>query len=162
MSENHEAEVHMDNGGHTHDHTHDHGDAHGHSHDHDEVHAHSHEHGHSHDHDEAHGHSHDHDEAHAHSHTRNHSHTHDPQQTRAIINRLKRSIGHLDKVRRMVEDGEDCADVLIQLSAVKSEINNTGKLILKQHMEHCIVEAGRENDQTSIDKMNEAIDRFMK
>lgn len=152
MSENHEAEVHMDNGGHTHDHTHDHGDAHGHSH----------EHGHSHDHDEAHGHSHDHDEAHDHSHTRNHSHTHDPQQTRAIINRLKRSIGHLDKVRRMVEDGEDCADVLIQLSAVKSEINNTGKLILKQHMEHCIVEAVRENDQTSIDKMNEAIDRFMK
>ena len=144
MSENHEAEVHMDNGGHTHDHTHDHGDAHGHSH----------EHGHSHDHDEAHGHSHDHDEAHDHSHTRNHSHTHDPQQTRAIINRLKRSIGHLDKVRRMVEDGEDCADVLIQLSAVKSEINNTG--------EHCIVEAVRENDQTSIDKMNEAIDRFMK
>lgn len=142
MSEYHEAEVHMDNGGHTHDHTHDHGDAHGHSHEH--------------------GHSHDHDEAHDHSHTRNHSHTHDPQQTRAIINRLKRSIGHLDKVRRMVEDGEDCADVLIQLSAVKSEINNTGKLILKQHMEHCIVEAVRENDQTSIDKMNEAIDRFMK
>jgi DNA-binding FrmR family transcriptional regulator len=62
----------------------------------------------------------------------------------------------------MVEDGEDCADVLIQLSAVKSEINNTGKLILKQHMEHCIVEAVRENDQSSIDKMNEAIDRFMK
>ena len=148
MSENHEAEVHMDNGGHTHDHTHDHGDAHGHSH----------EHGHSHDHDEEHDHSH----AHNYSHTRNHSHTHDPQQTRAIINRLKRSIGHLDKVRRMVEDGEDCADVLIQLSAVKSEINNTGKLILKQHMEHCIVEAVRENDQTSIDKMNEAIDRFMK
>ena len=146
MSENHEAEVHMDNGGHTHDHTHDHGDAHGYSH----------EHGHSHDHDEAHGHTHD------HSHAHNHSHTHDPQQTRAIINRLKRSIGHLDKVRRMVEDGEDCADVLIQLSAVKSEINNTGKLILKQHMEHCIVEAVRENDQTSIDKMNEAIDRFMK
>lgn len=162
MSENHEAEVHMDNGGHTHDHTHDHGDAHGHSHehehthDHDEVHGHSHEHVHTHDHDEAHGHTHD------HSHAHNHSHTHDPQQTRAIINRLKRSIGHLDKVRRMVEDGEDCADVLIQLSAVKSEINNTGKLILKQHMEHCIVEAVRENDQTSIDKMNEAIDRFMK
>ena len=69
---------------------------------------------------------------------------------------------NIDCVINMVEDGEDCADVLIQLSAVKSEINNTGKLILKQHMEHCIVEAVRENDQTSIDKMNEAIDRFMK
>ena len=119
-----------------------------------------------HTHDGIHYHTHDHDDAHVHSgegeHHHNHSHTHDPQQVRAIVNRLKRSIGHLDKVRRMVEDGEDCADVLIQLSAVKSEINNTGKLILKQHMEHCIVEAARENDQTSVDKMNEAIDRFMK
>ena len=119
-----------------------------------------------HTHDGIHYHTHYHEDAHAHNgggeHHHNHSHTHDPQQVRAIVNRLKRSIGHLDKVRRMVEDGEDCADVLIQLSAVKSEINNTGKLILKQHMEHCIVEAVRENDQTSIDKMNEAIDRFMK
>ena len=119
-----------------------------------------------HTHDGIHYHTHDNEDAHVHSgegeHQHNHSHTHDPQQVRAIVNRLKRSIGHLDKVRRMVEDGEDCADVLIQLSAVKSEINNTGKLILKQHMEHCIVEAVRENDQTSIDKMNEAIDRFMK
>lgn len=139
-----------------HDHGHDHVDMHAHSHD--DDHSHAHDHNHTHDHDHPHDHDHDHD----HSHTHNHSHTHDPEQTRAIINRLKRSIGHLDKVRRMVEDGEDCADVLIQLSAVKSEINNTGKLILKQHMEHCIVEAVRENDQTSIDKMNEAIDRFMK
>ena len=119
-----------------------------------------------HTHDGIHYHSHSHEDAHVHGeegdHSHNHSHTHDPQQVRAIVNRLKRSIGHLDKVRRMVEDGEDCADVLIQLSAVKSEINNTGKLILKQHMEHCIVEAVRENDQSSIDKMNEAIDRFMK
>lgn len=144
MSENNAVEAHMDNGGHTHDHMHDQSEAH----------VHSHEHGHTH--------AHEHDDTHDHSHAHNHSHTHDPQQTRAIVNRLKRSIGHLDKVRRMVEDGEDCADVLIQLSAVKSEINNTGKLILKQHMEHCIVEAVRENDQTSIDKMNEAIDRFMK
>lgn len=119
-----------------------------------------------HTHDGIHYHTHSHEDVHIHDeegeHHHNHSHTHDPQQVRAIVNRLKRSIGHLDKVRRMVEDGEDCADVLIQLSAVKSEINNTGKLILKQHMEHCIVEAVRENDQTSIDKMNEAIDRFMK
>lgn len=119
-----------------------------------------------HTHDGVHYHTHGHEDAHVHGgegdHHHNHSHTHDPQQVRAIVNRLKRSIGHLDKVRRMVEDGEDCADVLIQLSAVKSEINNTGKLILKQHMEHCIVEAVRENDQSSIDKMNEAIDRFMK
>lgn len=132
-------------------------------HTHEDGHVHAHEDGHTHTHD---GHVHSHEDSHTHTHegnhNHNHSHTHDPQQVRAIVNRLKRSIGHLDKVRRMVEDGDDCADVLIQLSAVKSEINNTGKLILKQHMEHCIVEAVRENDQEAIDRMNEAIDRFMK
>jgi len=116
------------------------------------------EHTHVNTHEEEHTHPHTHEDGHHH----NHSHTHDPHEVRAIVNRLKRSVGHLDKVRRMVEQGEDCADVLIQLSAVKAEINNTGKLILKQHMEHCIVEAVRENDQASIEKMNEAIDRFMK
>ena len=136
------------------EHTHTHED--GHTHTHEDGHTHTHEDGHTHTHDGGHTHTHDGE------HHQNHSHTHDPKEIRAIVNRLKRSIGHLDKVRRMVEDGEDCADVLIQLSAVKSEINNTGKLILKQHMEHCIVEAVRENDQASIDKMNEAIDRFMK
>ena len=123
---------------------------------------HSHEAGHTHPHETEHTHEHGHTHPHDSVHHHNHSHTHDPQEVRAIVNRLKRSIGHLDKVRRMVEDGDDCADVLIQLSAVKSEINNTGKLILKQHMEYCIVEAVRENDQEAIDRMNEAIDRFMK
>lgn len=92
----------------------------------------------------------------------NHSHTHDPQEMKAIVNRLSRSIGHLESVKKMIEDGRDCSDVLIQLSAVRSEINNAGKLLLKEHMEHCIVEAVEENDREAIDKMNRAIDMFMK
>ena len=36
----------------------------------------------------------------------------------------------------MVEEGRDCAEVLIQLAAVRSAINNTGKVILKDHLEH--------------------------
>ena len=133
-----------------HEEIHTHGDGHFHTHEGEQTHPHTHEGEHTHLH------------THEDGHTHNHSHTHDPHEVRAIVNRLKRSVGHLDKVRRMVEQGEDCADVLIQLSAVKAEINNTGKLILKQHMEHCIVEAVRENDRASIEKMNEAIDRFMK
>ena len=151
---------HSHEAGHTHSHEADHSHEHGHTHSHEADH--SHEHGHTHPHETEHTHEHGHTHPHDSDHHHNHSHTHDPQEVRAIVNRLKRSIGHLDKVRRMVEDGDDCADVLIQLSAVKSEINNTGKLILKQHMEHCIVEAVRENDQEAIDRMNEAIDRFMK
>ena len=58
-------------------------------------------------------------------------HGHEHTQTRAVINRLSRAIGHLESVRRMVEDGRDCSEVLVQIAAVKSAVNNVGKVILK-------------------------------
>ena len=60
-----------------------------------------------------------------------HGHHHSHEQTKAVLNRLSRAIGHLESIKRMVEDGRDCSEVLIQLSAVKSAINNTGKIILQ-------------------------------
>ncbi len=94
--------------------------------------------------------------------THNHSHTHDPEMIRKNVNALSRAIGHLNKVRDMVERNEDCSDVLIQLAAVKGELNQIGKFILKEHIEHCIVHAIEENDMEEIEKMNTAIDRFIK
>lgn len=97
---------------------------------------------------------------HTHGHT--HGHTHSHAHTKAVINRLSRAIGHLESIRRMVEDGRDCSEVLIQLSAVKSAINNTGKVILQDHIEHCIVDAIESGDHEALEELNKAIDRFMK
>ena len=91
-----------------------------------------------------------------------HGHTHSHAQTKAVLNRLSRAIGHLESIRRMVEDGRDCTEVLIQLSAVKSAINNTGKIILQDHLEHCIVDAVEHGDKDAIKELEKAIDRFMK
>ena len=90
----------------------------------------------------------------------NHSHTH--TNTKAVINRLSKAIGHLEKVKRMVEHGEDCSEVLIQLSAVRSAINNTGKIILQDHIEHCLVEAVETGDKKAVEELSKAIDRFVK
>lgn len=91
----------------------------------------------------------------------NHSHTHNTDDMKAIVNRLARAIGHMESVKQMVEDGKDCSEVLIQLAAVKSAINNTGKLILKEHISHCIVDAVEHNDKGAIVDLNNAIDKFM-
>lgn len=101
-----------------------------------------------------------HEHTHEHSHGHNHGHTH--TNTKAVLNRLSRAIGHLESIKRMVEEGRDCSEVLIQLSAVKSAINNTGKVILKDHIEHCLVDAVEHGDHESIVELTEAIDRFMK
>lgn len=111
---------------------------------------------HSHDHDELHRLGIDHDHSHAHGHT----HTH--ENTKAVLNRLSRAIGHLQSVRRMVEDGRDCTDVLVQVAAVRSAIDNTGKVILQDHLKHCIIDAAREGDEQAIDDLCKAIDKYIK
>ena len=97
-----------------------------------------------------------------HSHDEEHGHTHTHQHTKAVLDRLARSIGHLEKVRQMVEAGVDCSEVLIQLSAVKAAVNSTGKLILKDHIEHCLVDAIEHGDHQTIEELNKAIDQFIK
>lgn len=91
-----------------------------------------------------------------------HNHTHSHAKTKAVINRLSRAIGHLESIRRMVEEGRDCTEVLVQLSAVKAAINNTGKVILQDHIEHCIVDAVEEGNKQALDDLAMAIDRFIK
>lgn len=94
--------------------------------------------------------------------THTHSHTHTHENTKAVLNRLSRAIGHLEYVRRMVEEGRDCSEVLIQLSAVKSALNNTGKIILQDHIQHCLVDAIQSGDMQEIEELNKAIDQFIK
>ena len=122
------------------------------------------EHTHEHEYAQEHGHIHEHEHSHDGNgeHEHGHAHTHTHANTKAVLNRLPRAIGHLESIRRMVEDGRDCSGVLIQLSAVKSAINNTGKVILKDHIEHCLVDAVECGDMESIKDLTEAIDRFMK
>ena len=91
-----------------------------------------------------------------------HSHSHNPSNTRAVRNRLARVIGHLHAVERMVSDERDCAEILVQLAAVRSALNNICKMILREHMDHCVVDAIRENDTASIEELNKAIDLLMK
>ena len=141
--------------------THNHSEqdkAHTHNHDeHEKAHIHNHD-----EHEKAYTHNHDeHEKAHTHNHGE-HGHTHSHTHTKAVLNRLSRAIGHLEAIRRMVEDGRDCTEVLIQLSAVKAAINNTGKVILQDHIEHCIVDAVEEGNKQAIEELALAIERFIK
>lgn len=92
---------------------------------------------------------------------RTYLHVHSHTQTKAVLNRMSRIIGHMEAIKTMVEDGRDCAEVLVQLSAVRSALNGVGKVILKDHIEHCIVDAVRENDVETIEELKKAIDKFL-
>lgn len=89
-----------------------------------------------------------------------HSHSH--EQTRSVLRRLSRAAGHLESVKKMVEDGRDCAEVLIQLSAVRAALASVGRIILKDHIEHCIVHAVEDGDRETLEELNRAIDQLLK
>ena len=103
-----------------------------------------------------------HDHIHEHAQGLPHTPGHVHENQKAVVNRLARAIGHLEKVKRMVEDGGDCSEVLVQLAAVRSALDNTGKVILKDHMRHCLVDAVAAGDEDAIDDLCLAIDRYMK
>jgi len=89
-------------------------------------------------------------------------HTHHHTETEKVIHRLSRAIGHLESIKKMVEEGRDCAEVLIQIAAVKSAVNNIGKLILQDHIQHCVADAVESGDTQALQNLSAAIDQFVK
>lgn len=87
---------------------------------------------------------------------------HSHPRNKAVINRLSRIIGHMEAIKRMVEEERDCSEVLVQISAVRSALNNTGKIILEDHINHCVVEAIEKNDKKILENLSAAMDKFIK
>lgn len=90
--------------------------------------------------------------------THSHPHHHPHTQTKAVLHRLSRAIGHLTAVKKMVEDGRDCTEVLIQLAAVRSALSGVSRIILKDHIEHCIVDAVEHHDEAALKELDRALD----
>lgn len=112
-------------------------------------HVHMHEHSHGHDHSDG-------------THHHDHGHVHSAEHTRSVLNRMARIIGHMESTRRMVENGRDCSEILIQLSAIESAINSVSRLIIKEHLSTCIIDAVKNDDIQAIEELNKAIDKFIK
>ena len=91
----------------------------------------------------------------------NHSHTHSLEEKKRQMNRLAKAIGHLQHVKGMIERDEDCADVIMQLSAVNAALKNLGKEIINEHMTHCIVHALEDGDMDAVEEFQKAVQKFM-
>ena len=89
-----------------------------------------------------------------------HAHYHSAEEKKKQLNRIARAIGHLQHVKAMIENDEDCADVLLQLFAVNSALKNLGKEIINEHMTHCIVHAIEDGDMESVKEFQKAVSKF--
>ncbi len=91
----------------------------------------------------------------------NHGHYHSPEEKKKQLNRIARAIGHLQHVKTMIENDADCADVLMQLSAVNAALRNLGKIIVNEHMTHCITHAIEDGDMEAVNEFQKAIQKFI-
>ncbi len=83
------------------------------------------------------------------------------QQRRKEINRLNRIIGHLEYIKRMLQNDEDRTDILIQIAAAKSALNGLGKVIISEHISDCIAESLDSGDTSKIEEFRRAVDKYL-
>jgi DNA-binding FrmR family transcriptional regulator len=78
------------------------------------------------------------------------------------VNRLSRVEGHIRSIKQMVEADRDCADVLVQLSAVRSVVGKIGRVVLEDHLESCLFHVGVVPEDSEVwAGVKEALDVFL-
>lgn len=61
--------------------------------------------------------------------------------------RLHRMVGQLNGIEKMLDDGRYCGDILIQISAIESALQALGYIVLQDHLETCVREKVKEDDE---------------
>lgn len=81
--------------------------------------------------------------------------------SKMIIHRLKRAEGQLRGIQTMVEEQQECVDIITQLSAVRSSVDRLMGLILAENLKHCL-EQPDENQSIQKEKLDKAIKLIIK
>ncbi|WP_053916555.1 MULTISPECIES: metal-sensitive transcriptional regulator [Brachybacterium] len=74
------------------------------------------------------------------------------------LNRLKRIEGQARGISRMVDEDVYCIDILTQISALNSALENVALGLLDDHLRHCVLDAARESGDEAEKKLKEASD----
>lgn len=69
------------------------------------------------------------------------------RQKRSVANRLRRIAGQVDGVRKMVDQDRYCVDILNQTTAITAALQVVERMIMENHLNTCVVEAMRSDDQ---------------
>ena len=77
-----------------------------------------------------------------------------------VQKRLNRAIGQLNGVKAMVDDNRYCGDVLTQLAAAESAIRRVREMLLKEHMETCVVEEIQAGNTQVVDEVLQLMRKF--
>jgi DNA-binding FrmR family transcriptional regulator len=84
--------------------------------------------------------------------------THVPADTKdALAKRLRRIEGQVRGLQKMVDEERYCADILIQIASVQEALRSVGKLLLQNHLTHCVTGAMRSGDPAETQRVVDEI-----
>ena len=91
-----------------------------------------------------------------------HLHVHSEDSLRNITNRLSRAEGHVRGIQDMVKEGRSCPNILIQIKAVRSAINRVARIILSEHLTHCLHQGMEDNElDVEVKALREVLKKFV-
>lgn len=82
------------------------------------------------------------------------------KELRQLQNRLNRMIGQLNGISRMLDENRYCGDILTQVAAVESALQNFGYLVLAEHMETCVAEEIRNGNDQIMEEVIELVKKL--
>ena len=85
--------------------------------------------------------------------------------TKAVHNRLRRIEGQVRGLQRMVDEDAYCVDILTQVAAVQTALEQVAVNVLDAHVRHCVADAVATDGSDSGEKLDElmtAVRRFAK
>ena len=75
--------------------------------------------------------------------------------------RIKKIIGQLNAIDRMIDEDIPCEDILAQMNAAKSAIHKCGQIVLEGHIKHCVKDGLEHGDaDKTIEDFTKAVERF--
>ena len=80
-----------------------------------------------------------------------------------VTQRLARIAGQVNGIREMVEEGRPCEEVLVQLSSASRALTQAARLVMTEHLEHCVAEGFATGDEAAvIENLAKALEQFAK
>ena len=80
---------------------------------------------------------------------------------KSIDNRLAAIEGHVRAVHQMLTEDKECEEILLQISAIEGSLSKLGKIILKEHLNHCVKEGIERGDVDILTRFNTVLDKYL-
>jgi DNA-binding FrmR family transcriptional regulator len=85
-----------------------------------------------------------------------------PEVKKDVTVRINRIVGQVNGVKRMIDEDRYCVDILSQIAATRSALDQLGVQLLTGHLESCVLGADDESRPDLLEELRVTLSRFLK